>query len=145
LATTPDEVERIVATGRLAIDIGVENGYAIARDVARIAEYRALGAAYISLTHSAHNDLADSSQPRPALGDPPVLHGGLSDLGREAVAAMNRAGVLVDVSHASDAATQEATRLSRAPVIASHSAVRALNAHPRNLSDELLREVAATD
>jgi membrane dipeptidase len=138
LALTPDDVHAIGRGGKLAVAIGIENGFAVAQDVGLVATYRRLGAAYMSLTHSAHNDLADSSQPRDAFGDPPSEHGGVSAFGEQVIAEMNRVGMMVDVSHASKAAALEAMRLSRAPVVASHSSVRALTNHARNMDDETL-------
>jgi len=138
LALAADDVERIVRSGRLAVAIGIENGFAIGRDLSLLQTYHDLGARYLGLTHSAHNDLADSSQPRPAFGDAAAEHGGVSAFGAAAIAEMNRLGIMVDVSHASRQATLDAIRLSRAPVIASHSSVRALTDHPRNMDDELL-------
>lgn len=139
LARTPADVERIVGAGKLAAAVGIENGFAIGHDLSLLAAYRDLGASYMSLTHSAHNDLADSSTPRAAFGDRPSEHGGVGPLGEQAIAEMNRLGIMVDVSHASKQAALDAMRLSRAPVIASHSSVRALTDHPRNMDDETLR------
>jgi membrane dipeptidase len=138
LALTPDDVALIARAGKLVAVIGIENGFAIGQDLSLLETYRDLGATYMSLTHSAHNDLADSSQPRAAFGDGPSEHGGVSELGRRAIAEMNRLGMMVDVSHASRQATLDAIRLSRAPVVASHSSARTLTDHPRNLDDETL-------
>jgi membrane dipeptidase len=138
IATTPDDVKRIGGTGKLVVVIGIENGFAIGKDVGLVATYKELGAAYMSLTHSAHNDLADSSLPREALGDAPSEHDGVSALGEQVIAEMNRVGMMVDVSHASKSAALDAMRLSRAPVVASHSSVRAVTNHVRNMDDETL-------
>lgn len=141
---TAEAVEAAVAAGSQAVLSAVENGYAMGHDLARLALWRSLGAIYVTLTHDGHNDLADSARPRPELGDAPEEHGGLSRLGREAVAEMNRVGLLVDVSHAAKAAMLQAAVLSRAPVVATHACCAALCAHPRNLDDEqldALREV----
>jgi membrane dipeptidase len=107
-------------------------------DLAAPSRWRALGACYLTLTHDGHNDLADSARPKPALGDAPEEHGGLSPLGRQAVAALNRAGLLVDVSHVSKPGMMQAAELSRAPVVATHTACRALRDHPRAIDDEQL-------
>jgi membrane dipeptidase len=107
-------------------------------------EFRALGARYMTLTHNGHNELSDSSVPRKDLGDPPELHGGLSDFGRAAIERMNRLGMMVDISHVSKLATLQAIETSRTPVIATHSSVRALCDHPRNLDDEQLDALAAS-
>ncbi len=143
LAMHPSEVETIHASGRKVAMIGIENGYVIGRDISLLQTYFDLGARYMTLAHVGHNDLADSSMPRFDLGDKEKEHGGLSALGREAVREMNRLGMMVDVSHISDEAMMEATALSDAPVVASHSATRALADHPRNMSDTQLQAVAA--
>ena len=137
-AWTPDDVERLHAEGKLAAAIGIENGYSIGTDLSLLEEYHARGARYFGLTHIGHNDLADSSMPRENLGDVEEEHGGVSELGARAIAEANRLGLMVDVSHSSKKTTLDATRLSRAPIIASHSAVRELADSPRNLTDEEL-------
>jgi membrane dipeptidase len=137
LALSAADVERIVGSGRLAIAIGVENGYPIGHDLSLVRRFHELGGRYLSITHIGHNDLGDSSNPRE--GEPEQEHGGLSKLGRQVVAEMNRVGMMVDISHVGKAATLEAMRLSRAPVIASHSSSRAVNDNRRNLDDEQLR------
>jgi membrane dipeptidase len=138
LALTPDDVERLHAEGKLAAAIGIENGYSIGTDLSLLEEYHARGARYFGLTHIGHNDLADSSIPRENLGDAEEEHGGVSELGAQAIAEANRVGMMVDVSHASGKSAIDAARLSKAPVIASHSAVRELADTPRNLADEEL-------
>ena len=107
-----------------------------------MARWRALGACYLTLTHDGHNDLADSARPRQALGDGPAEHGGLSALGRDAIGALNRAGMMVDVSHVSKAGMMQAAEVSRSPVVATHTACRALRDHPRNIDDEQLDALA---
>jgi membrane dipeptidase len=138
LATTADEAEAAVAAGALAVLLGVENGHALGRDLSRLAAFHALGACYLTLTHDGHNDLGDAARPKPALGDGEAEHGGLSRFGREVVAELNRLGMLVDISHAAKPTMLDAVRLSRAPVVATHTACRALVDHPRNLDDEQL-------
>ena len=140
LATTSDEVREIVASGRKVAMIGVENGYPIGTDPSRVEEFYDRGGRYMSLAHNGHSQLADSNNPE---GEDESIHGGLSDLGRQVVAEMNRVGMLIDISHPSQAANLEAMELSRAPVIASHSSARALYDHSRNLSDEELMALAA--
>jgi membrane dipeptidase len=120
----------------------VENGHAIGETLDHLDAFRALGARYMTLTHNGHNALADSSVPRRDLGDGPTLHGGLSDLGREAIGRMNRLGMMVDVSHTSKAAMLQAIAASSTPVMATHSSIRALCDHPRNLDDEQLDALA---
>ncbi|MBI1179418.1 MAG: membrane dipeptidase [Alphaproteobacteria bacterium] len=144
LATSPEDVERIVAKGKLAACIGVENLYPIGTDLSKIEEFYRRGARYMSLTHAGDDQFADSANALGHLDEPsPHTHGGLTDLGRAAIAEMNRLGVMVDVSHSSEQSTLQAIAASRAPVIASHSALRALNDIPRNLSDRALKALAA--
>ena len=138
LAYTADDFERIAAGGRSIAAIGIENGWVIGRDLSLMQTYHDLGARYFGLVHNGHNDISDSANPRPNLGDAPAEHGGLSAFGAEVVAEANRLGMMLDVSHASRAAMLDTVRLSRAPVIASHSSVRALADNPRNLDDEQL-------
>ncbi|MBO0711512.1 MAG: dipeptidase [Acetobacteraceae bacterium] len=144
LATTVSEIEAAWRDGVVAIVPAVENGFATGIDLSRLAEFRALGARYVTLTHNGHNALADSALPRKDLEDREAEHGGLSPLGREAIAELNRLGMLADVSHASKTAMLQAAALSATPIVATHSCIRALCDHPRNLDDEqldLLRDV----
>lgn len=143
LARTPEDLERIVASGRLSVAIGIENGFPIGEDLALLETYRDLGAAYVGLTHEGNNDLADSANPSDELGDVASEHGGVSELGRRVIAEMNRLGIMVDVSHLSRDATRDAIRLSRAPVIASHSSIFSIKPDPRNIDDETLLALAA--
>jgi membrane dipeptidase len=140
---TPDELEACHAAGAIGVLSAVENGYAMGQDLSAPARWRALGACYLTLTHDGHNDLSDSARPRPPLGDAAAEHGGLSPLGRRAVAALNAAGMLVDVSHVSKAGMLQAAALSRSPVVATHAACRALCDHPRGLDDEQLDAIRA--
>jgi len=142
LAFNPEDVERIVGEGKLAAAIGIENGFAIGRDLSLLELYSALGANYMTLAHGGHNDIADSATPEQELGDTASEHGGLSPFGEEVVAEMNRLGMMVDISHISKAAALHAIRISRAPVIASHSSIRMLADHPRNIDDETLHALA---
>ena len=135
---TADELEAAHQAGALAVLSAVENGNAMGRELARLKLWRDLGAIYLTLTHDGHNDLADAARPKPALGDGTAQHGGLSDLGRQAIAEMNRIGLIVDVSHAAKSSMMQAAELSRAPIVATHSCCRALCDHPRNLDDEQL-------
>jgi membrane dipeptidase len=135
---TADELEAAHQAGALAVLSAVENGNAMGRDLARLKLWRDLGAIYLTLTHDGHNDLADAARPKPALGDGTAEHGGLSDLGRQAIAEMNRIGLIIDVSHAAKSSMMQAAALSRAPIVATHSCCRALCDHPRNLDDEQL-------
>jgi membrane dipeptidase len=143
LAYSAADVTRIHESGKLVAAIGIENGYAIGKDLSLLERYHELGARYITLAHGGHNDIADSSTPRDHLDDGPEEHGGISAFGEEVIAEMNRLGIMVDVSHISKNAMLDAARLSRAPVIASHSSTRALADHPRNMDDEQLLALKA--
>ena len=141
LAYSAADVERIARSGRKVAAIGIENGYVIGKDLSLIAEYHRRGARYMTLAHGGHNDIADSATPR--ANEPASEHDGLSAFGEQVVAEMNRVGIMVDVSHISKAAMLDAVRISKAPVIASHSSTRALADHPRNMDDEQLRALKA--
>ena len=135
LALTAADVRRIAASGKKVALIGVENAYPIGTDIGRIKEFYDRGARYMSLAHNGHSQLADSNTGE---RDGKWLHNGLSELGRQAVGEMNRLGIMVDISHPSKQANLQALALSKAPVIASHSAARALADHSRNMDDEQL-------
>lgn len=135
LALTSDDVRRISSSGKKVAMIGVENGYPVGLDVARVKEFADRGARYMSLAHNGHSQLSDSNTGE---RDSVWLHNGLSDLGREVLKEMNKWGIMVDLSHPSKVANMEMMRLSKAPVIASHSSARALNDVSRNLDDEQL-------
>ena len=143
LATTPDEVERIAATGKRAIMIGIENGYALGTDLSNVARFRDLGVRYITLCHNGHNQICDSCNPAAKLGDQEAEHHGLSPYGRQVVAEMNRLGIMIDLSHAAASTFRDVVAVSKAPVIASHSGCSALNRHQRNLTDEQLQMLRA--
>jgi membrane dipeptidase len=138
VAVTAAEIEAARRDGVLAIVPVVENGFAVGTDLSRLARFRALGARYLTLTHNGHNALADSCNPRRDLGDAEAEHGGLSALGRAAIAELNRLGMLVDVAHVSRSAMLQAAEQSRTPVVSTHSCIRALCDHPRNMDDEQL-------
>ena len=138
LAYTPDDVVRIHDSGKLVECIGIENGYIVGQDLALVREYFDLGARYITLTHNGHNDIGDSSDPIDRLGDGESEHGGLSEFGKQVVHEMNRLGMMVDVSHVAKSTMLDAARLSRAPIIATHSATKALADVSRNMDDEQL-------
>ena len=144
LATSADAIEAAKRDGVLAVVPAVENGFAIGTDLGRLARFAELGAVYMTITHNGHNALADSANPRADLGDRDVEHGGISTLGRAAVAEMNRLGMLVDVAHVSRAAMLQLAECSRTPVVSTHSCIRALCDNPRNLDDvqlDVLRDV----
>ena len=136
LATTPEEVRRIAATGKRVIMIGIENGYPIGEDLSLIKKYYDLGARYITLSHSGHNQICDSSSVKQP------LHNGLSEFGKKTVAEMNRLGIMIDVSHIAEKSFWDVIAVSKAPIIASHSACAALTPHDRNLTDDQLRALA---
>ena len=138
LAYSSEDVRRIAASGKRVAAIGIENGWVIGQDLDLVEEYHTLGARYITLAHNGHNDISDSANPNPELGDEVSEHGGISAFGEEVIAEMNRVGIMVDVSHISKQAMLEASRLSQAPVIASHSSVKALADVSRNMDDEQL-------
>ncbi|GAB3905979.1 dipeptidase [Larkinella knui] len=138
LATTPDDAYRIKKAGKRAVFIGMENGYPVGEDLAMLKTYYDLGCRYITLAHFANNAICDSAT------DPDgPLHNGLSDFGKKVVPEMNRLGILIDISHVSDKSFYDALALSKAPLIASHSNVRALCNFPRNMTDEMIKALAA--
>jgi membrane dipeptidase len=133
IAYTANDAYRIRKSGKIAAFIGVENGYPIGRDISRIKQYYDLGARYITLSHSKNNDICDSST------DPAgPENNGLSSFGTEVVKEMNRLGMMIDVSHISDKSFYDVLRVTKTPVLASHSSCRALCGSPRNLTDDML-------
>lgn len=133
IALTADDAYRIKKAGKIAAFIGVENGYPLGKDISRIREYYDRGARYITLSHSRNNDICDSST------DPKgAENNGLSAFGNEVVKEMNRLGIMIDVSHISDKSFYDVLKVTKAPVIASHSSCRALCGSPRNLDDKML-------
>jgi membrane dipeptidase len=132
LALTADDIVRIHHEGKIASLIGVEGGHSIDNSLAVLRMLYALGARYMTLTHSETLDWADSATDAPR-------HHGLTPFGEQVVREMNRLGMLVDVSHVSAETMRHALRVSRAPVIASHSSAYALAEHPRNVPDDVLR------
>ncbi|MCD9004750.1 dipeptidase [Luteimonas sp. XNQY3] len=141
LATTPGDVERLHAAGKVAVVLGFQNARILGHDPAAFDRFHAAGVRVAGLAHAGHNAFADSS--RPQAGQPVSLHGGLSDLGRQAVRRFNELGVLIDVSQLTPDGVLQTLALSRAPVIASHSNVRALIDHRRNLGDDELDAIKA--
>ncbi len=135
LATNSKEVRKLVAEGKKVAMIGVENAYPVGEDLGRIQEFYERGARYMSLAHNGHNQLSDSNTGE---ADNVWLNDGLSELGKKAIAEMNRCGIMIDVSHPSKEAIKQMFELSKAPLIASHSSARALCNHSRNLDDDLL-------
>jgi len=135
LARSSQEVFDIVDRGKLVAMIGVENAYPIGTDLSEVERYHELGARYISLAHNGHSQFSDSNTGE---SDDVWLHDGLSELGVQMVAEMNRLGIMIDISHPSKEAIKDMVSLSKAPIIASHSSARAMCDHSRNLDDEQL-------
>lgn len=135
LATTSQEARDIYASGKKVAMIGIENGYPIGTDISRVKQFYDLGARYMSLSHNGHSQLCDSNTGE---ADDEWLHNGVSELGKQVIAEMNKYGMLIDVSHPSKEAIRDMIELSKAPIIASHSSARALCDHSRNLDDEQL-------
>jgi len=135
IASGPRDVRRIYDSGKKIVIPAIENGYAIGDDIGNVQRFFDLGCRYITLSHNEHNQICDSNT-NP--GGPESIHNGLSDFGRKVVTEMNRIGVIVDISHVSKKSMLDAVRVSRAPVIASHSGCRAVCDESRNLDDEQL-------
>ena len=136
LATTADQIRQAHKDGKIAALMGVEGGHMIASDLAVLRLYAALGVRYMTLTHSGNDEWADSSTDKPA-------HNGLTDFGKDVVREMNRLGVIVDISHVSDKTFYAALEIGRAPLFASHSSCRAICDAPRNMTDQMMRDLAA--
>lgn len=135
LALTPADALRIHAAGKSVIFIGVENGFPIGTDLKRIQQFYDLGGRYLSLAHNGHSQLSDSNTGE---ADGKWLWNGLSPLGKDAIKELNRVGFMIDVSHPSKGMMMQSLQLTKAPIIASHSGVRAICDHSRNLDDEQL-------
>jgi membrane dipeptidase len=135
IAYTAADARRIHAAGKRVIFIGVENGFPLGSDLGNVKRFYDRGGRYLSLAHNGHSQLSDSNTGE---RDGVWLHNGLSPLGRQVIAEMNRLGMMIDVSHPSKASMLQTVALSKAPIIASHSGVRALCNHSRNMDDEQL-------
>ncbi len=133
---TADDVRRAHAQGKIAALIGVEGGHMIGNDIRMVRIFGDLGVRYMTLSHFYNDEWADSSTDKPA-------HNGLSDYGKEIVREMNRRGIMVDISHVSDKTFYDALEVSKAPLIASHSSCRALCNHVRDMSDDMIKALAA--
>jgi membrane dipeptidase len=136
LATTAEEVRAAKKQGKIAALMGVEGGHMIASDLGVLRSYAALGVRYMTLTHSGNDEWADSSTDKP-------VHNGLTDFGKDVVREMNRLGVIVDISHVSDKTFYDALAVSKAPMFASHSSCRAICDAPRNMTDQMIKDLAA--
>ena len=137
IATTPDELWQNKFKGIKSVVKGIENGYAVGLDIDNVDRYRSRGVAYMTLCHNGDNDICDSHKGNNE-------HNGLSDFGREVVARMNKVGMMVDLSHASEKSFWDALECSTKPIICSHSSSRALCDHTRNLTDEQIRALASS-
>ncbi|MDO4770873.1 membrane dipeptidase [Porphyromonas sp.] len=138
VARLSDELISNKSAGKKSIVKGIENAYPMGKDLSLLEHYAKKGVRYITLCHNGDNDICDSASKTQN------TYGGLSDFGREVVREMNRLGILIDISHAGSDTIRDVLSISDAPVIASHSSCRALCDHPRNLTDEEIRAVAAT-
>jgi membrane dipeptidase len=136
LALGAEDVEAAFSRGRIASLLGAEGGHSIAGSLGVLRMLHRLGVRYLTLTHNVNVPWADSATDVPAAG-------GLSAFGEEVVREMNRLGMLVDLSHVADSTARDALRVAEAPVVCSHSGARAVCDHPRNVPDDLLRELAA--
>ncbi|HWZ97910.1 MAG TPA: dipeptidase [Candidatus Dormibacteraeota bacterium] len=135
-ARTTEDVRRAHAQGKIAVLMGVEGGHMIGNDIRMVRIFSRLGVGYMTLSHFYNDEWADSSTDKPA-------HNGLTDYGKEIVREMNKQNVLVDISHVSDKTFYDALEVSKAPLIASHSSCRALCNHPRDMSDDMIKALAA--
>jgi membrane dipeptidase len=136
LATTAAEVREARKQGKIAALMGVEGGHMINANLGVLRSYAALGVRYMTLTHSGNDEWADSSTDKP-------VHNGLTDFGKDVVREMNRLGVIVDISHVSDKTFYDALEASKAPLFASHSSCRAICDAPRNMTDQMMKDLAA--
>ena len=136
LATTAAEVRTVHKQGKIAALMGVEGGHMINSDLDALRKFAGLGVRYVTLTHSGNCEWADSSTDKP-------VHNGLTDFGKDVVREMNRLGVIVDISHVSDKTFYDALEISKAPMIASHSSCRALCDARRNMTDQMMKDLAA--
>jgi membrane dipeptidase len=135
-ARTAADVHKAHAEGKIAALIGVEGGHMIGNDIRMVRIFSDLGVRYMTLSHFYNDEWADSSTDKPA-------HNGLTDYGKEIVREMNRQGMMVDISHVSDKTFYDALAVSKAPLIASHSSCRAICNHPRDMTDEMIKALAA--
>jgi membrane dipeptidase len=135
LATTAADVHEAKKQHKIAALIGVEGGHMMGNDLSVLRTFAALGVRYMTLTHMDNNEWADSSTDKP-------VHDGLTDFGKDVVREMNRLGIIVDISHVSDKTFYDALETSKAPVFASHSSCRAICQAPRNMTDDMMRDLA---
>ena len=138
LARTPADLLVNKQQGRKSIMLGIENGLALDGRIENVRHFADRGVVYITLCHNGDNDICDSARGS-------QTHGGVSDFGREVIGEMNRLGLMVDLSHASEQSFYDALDISKTPIVCSHSSCRALCDHPRNLTDDQMRRLAAAD
>src|ERR1700687_5157022 len=136
METTAAQVREAHRQGKMAALMGVEGGHMIHSDIAVLRQFASLGVRYMTLTHSGNVDWADSSTDA-------AMHNGLTDFGKDVAREMNRLGVIVDISHVSDKTFYDALETSTAPLIASHSSCRAICDAPRNMTDQMMKDLAA--
>jgi membrane dipeptidase len=136
MARTADDVRRAHDQSKIAALLGIEGGHMLGNDIRMVRIYSELGVRYMTLSHFYNDEWADSSTDKP-------VHNGLTDYGKEIVREMNRTGILVDISHVSDKTCYDALEVSKAPLIASHSSCRAICNHPRDMTDEMIKALAA--
>lgn len=138
IAKNPEDVFKLKRFGKRSVMMGVENGYAIGGNLGNVAAFKQRGVVYITLCHNGNNDICDSAKGN-------AEHNGVSLFGADVIREMNRVGLMVDLSHASEKSFYDAIEISSLPIVCSHSSSRAICDHPRNLTDEQLRKLAQTD
>lgn len=135
IAYTPADIARLKHAGKKAIMLGIENGYAIGKDLSLLEHFAKRGIVYMTLCHNGDNDICDSAKGN-------AEHGGLSAFGEKVVLEMNRLGIMVDLSHAAESSFYDALEVSKKPIVCSHSSARALCDHPRNLTDDQMKALS---
>ena len=135
IAYTPSDIARLKHVGKKAIMLGIENGYAIGKDLSLLEHFAKRGIVYMTLCHNGDNDICDSARGN-------AEHGGLSPFGEKVVLEMNRLGIMVDMSHAAESSFYDALEVSKKPIVCSHSSARSLCDHPRNLTDDQMKALA---
>lgn len=135
IAYVPDDLSRLKREGKKAVMIGIENGYAVGKDIRNVEHFRKRGVVYMTLCHNGDNDICDSARGN---GE----HGGVSEFGAKVIGEMNRTGMMVDLSHGAESSFYDALEISRTPIVCSHSSAKALCNHPRNLTDEQMKALA---
>ena len=142
IVKSPKEVYQAKNNNKLFAAIGIENGFIIGENLELLEYFYSLGARYMTLSHIGHNQISDSSIPKKSLKNDSEMYGGLSKFGEKVILKMNELGMMIDISHISDKSALQAIELSNSPVIASHSGVRSIADHPRNIPDNIIKKVA---